>query len=163
MLSNPTGAPTKRDIETADDVRRLVDAFYARVRSDALLSEVFDDILRVDWEAHLPVMYRFWETVLFARPGYKGNPPAAHVRVNQAVRASRGTGVSEAHFERWLALFRSTTDELFAGPRASQATRGATRMAEHLMAAMSIKEPTGMPITHQRYSAHAEQPGHPSA
>ena len=55
----------KRDIETGEDIRMLVDAFYKKVVKDPLIVFVFTDIVRVNWENHLPIMYSFWENILF--------------------------------------------------------------------------------------------------
>lgn len=57
------------DLTDRADIVRLVDAFYGRVRADAILSPIFDGIARVDWTLHLPKMYDFWESVLFGRAG----------------------------------------------------------------------------------------------
>src|ERR1051326_7448067 len=56
------------DITDSRDVARLVNVFYDRVRDDDILGPIFEDIAHVDWAAHLPRMYDFWESVLFA-PG----------------------------------------------------------------------------------------------
>lgn len=127
------------DIQTSDDIRRLVDTFYARVRADNLLGLIFDDIAGVDWDAHLPVMYSFWETILLHREGYKGNPIEAHVRLDAEMRFDHNTGLQPADFERWLTIFHSTVDELFCGRRAEMAKRGAKRMGDHMQRAMLLQ------------------------
>ena len=66
------------DIETAQDVKRLVDAFYAKVNYDELLAPIFNDIAQVDWPKHLPTMYRFWQSLLFGSGNYQGAPFPKH-------------------------------------------------------------------------------------
>ncbi len=106
----------KRDIESREDVVRLVDRFYDQVRRDPLLSPVFS---HVDWPAHLPVMYSFWASILLGEGSYQGNPFQKHM--NLVIR--------EAHFDRWLELFTQTARQYFDGPRADEAVYRAQAIA----------------------------------
>lgn len=133
---------TRKDIE-ATDVERLVDTFYKRVRADRLLSYVFDEVAQTDWAAHLPVMYRFWKTVLFAIPGYKGDPGVVHLEASERVKAVDFEGIVPEHFDRWIELFHQTVDELFEGPRATHAKRAVLRMQVHLKAMIAGRPPSG--------------------
>ena len=45
MFPVPSPLP---DLRTEADIRQLVDAFYARVSADALLSPVFNDLAQVN-------------------------------------------------------------------------------------------------------------------
>ncbi len=124
------------DIETAHDVKLLVGHFYTRIREDAVLGTIFDDIAQVDWVDHIPTMCEFWETVLFRRPGYKGNPIQPHVALDQLMKQQHQMSLRPSDFDRWVDLFHSTVDKLFVGDRAEQAKRGATRMAEQMVLAI---------------------------
>ena len=95
----------KADIRTEQDVELMVDSFYAKVNQDPQLSYVFNDFAEVDWQSHLPKMYKFWSTLIFGVQSYKGNPFEAHVPLP----------VDKTHFERWTSLFEENMDELFAG------------------------------------------------
>jgi len=88
----------------------MVNSFYDKVNQDALLSYVFNDFSKVDWDTHLPKMYRFWNTLIFGAQSYKGNPFAMHIPLP----------VEAKHFERWIALFDKNMDELFAGEVAEE-------------------------------------------
>jgi hemoglobin len=44
------------DIETARNVKRLVDALYVKVNYDELLAPIFNEIAQVDWSKHLPTI-----------------------------------------------------------------------------------------------------------
>src|ERR1044071_9100234 len=96
------------DIETAQDVKKVVDAFYAKVNCDELLAPIFNEIAKVDWAAHLPTMYRFWDSLLFGSGNYQGAPFQKHAVLP----------VQQAHFERWLSLFADTVDETSLDQRA---------------------------------------------
>jgi hemoglobin len=102
---------TLPDITTEADVKQLVDAFYDKVNQDALLSPVFNDHARVNWEKHLPVMYRFWSSILLGTASYEGQPFHKHAFLP----------VDQAHFSRWLLLFYDTITARFQGPNAEEA------------------------------------------
>lgn len=114
------------DINTEADIRRLVDAFYARVNADPLLSPIFNDILHLNWHTHMPVMYSFWESLLLGKHTYTGNPYPKHANMP----------VSPAHFQRWVALFHTTVDELFTGTKADEAKTKAASISTLFQAKM---------------------------
>jgi hemoglobin len=113
----------RSDLTPGASVARLVDEFYTRVRADDCIGPIFNDIAKVDWAAHLPKMYAFWDSVLFGVPGFKGNPLAVHL-----VLAQRAP-LTSREFDRWVSLFHATVDELFAGPMAAEAKQRAARIA----------------------------------
>lgn len=116
----------KKDISNREDIERLVNSFYGKVKSDPVIGYLFTDIAKLDFEHHLPVMYRFWETTLLGELTYKGNPMAVHMQLDQKEK------LTQAHFSQWLKLFTETVDELFEGAVASEAKNRATQIA-HLM------------------------------
>ena len=120
-----------RDIESRDDVVRLVDAFYARATTDPVIGHLFTEVARLDLEAHLPVMYDFWETLLLGVRTYRGNAMQKHVELH------RKSPLGPEHFERWLALFMETVDGLFAGERARTAREKAAYIARSMQIRLS--------------------------
>jgi len=112
----------KRDIDSLEDIQLLVNTFYGRVREDALLGYVFDDVAKVNWEKHLPVMHSFWETVLFGKASFKGNPLAKHTALNTL------TPLTDEHFSQWLVIWHKTINELFEGRVAESAKSKADLM-----------------------------------
>lgn len=72
---------------------------------------MFNDVAQVDWAAHLPVMYRFWELLLLGAGNYQGAPFPRHA----------APPVQKGHFVRWVALFLETVDAHFVGPKADEA------------------------------------------
>jgi hemoglobin len=107
------------DITNEADVKLLVDSFYDKVNQDALLSPVFNEHARVNWEQHLPVMYRFWSSILLGTASYAGQPFAKHAFLP----------VDQDHFSRWLLLFYNTLTEHFRGPNAEEAKLRAANIA----------------------------------
>jgi hemoglobin len=123
------------DIETPQDVKRLVDVFYDKVNRNELLAPIFNDTADVDWAEHLPKMYRFWESMLFGTGNYQGAPFPKHAVLP----------VEQAHFERWLALFVETIDENFAGVKSEEAKNRAVSIADTFAHRMGVlKDPTGL-------------------
>ncbi|MDO6430566.1 group III truncated hemoglobin [Flavitalea sp. BT771] len=113
----------KRDIENKEDIRELIDAFYEKVRNDVVIGPIFNDVVKVDWKHHLPVMYDFWENVLFQTGGYTGNPMVTHMQLHQR------HPLSGVHFDQWIRLFTRTVDELFEGRNAEIARQRAMSIA----------------------------------
>lgn len=111
------------DILGRDEIVRLVDRFYEKVRDDETLGFIFDKVAQVDWPAHLPKMYDFWQTVLFRNGGFRGDPIGKHARLVPL------TNMGREQFDRWLALFEETVDELFTGDNAGHIKRCAADMA----------------------------------
>lgn len=104
------------DILDRDDIVRLVNRFYDRVRQDALLAPIFS---HVDWPAHLPTMYEFWASLLLGEGTYRGNPLQKHLVLD----------IRREHFEQWLKLFGDTLEAEFRGPKADEALDRARNIA----------------------------------
>jgi hemoglobin len=111
------------DIATRADCERLVRTFYGRTLQDPMIGWIFTDVAKLDLEAHVPVITSFWETMLLGARSYNGGAFAPHAHLHHLTG-----GLRRPHFERWLILWRTTVDELFAGPRAEEAKAHALRV-----------------------------------
>ncbi len=109
----------KKDIETGNDIILLVDTFYDKVRSNPVIGYIFNDVANVNWEKHLPVMYRFWENAIFYTGGYTGNPLMVHKHLNKLFP------LTTEHFAEWNRLFLTTVNEIFEGENANLAKQRA--------------------------------------
>lgn len=103
-----------KKIENREDIKLLVDQFYQKARKDELLGPVFNDIAKVDWDSHLPVMYDFWESTLLGNPVYQGNPMTPHIALSKKV------ALTKTHFDRWMDIFFATLDAHFEGQKAEE-------------------------------------------
>lgn len=112
-----------RDVADRNDIRDLVEAFYATAFTDPLIGPVFTDVAHLDLDAHLPIMCDFWETVLFKAGRYRRNALNVHLALH------RRHPLGPEHFERWLTLWHRTVDERFEGPIADRAKLQAGRIA----------------------------------
>ena len=102
----------KKDISNKKDIEKLVDLFYERVKQDKIIGHFFTDAIKVNWEKHLPIMYRFWENVLFYKGNYSGNPMQKHLELHAK------SPFMMKDFQQWSKLFNETVDELFEGENA---------------------------------------------
>ena len=121
MTAPPTAS--RPDITTRADLDHLLRGFYLRAFDDPLLRHVFVDVVHMDLEAHLPVIADFWQKVLFDEGTYNGRVMAVHRHIH------RLSPLTEAHFGRWLQLWREAIDASFSGPVAASAVAHAERMA----------------------------------
>ena len=119
-----TSSGDLRDIEDRADCERLVRAFYTRALDDPIIGRLFVDVAKLDLEEHVPVIASFWETILLGARSYGGGAFRPHAALHAKA------GLRAGHFERWLALWRATVDELFAGERAELAKAHAERVAQ---------------------------------
>ena len=104
-----------------DMIKRLVHAFYDRVRKDKLLGPIFDTRI-VNWGLHLERMCAFWSSVALMSGGYHGQPMAKHLPLP----------VDGRHFDRWLQLFRESVHEVCPSSAAAHFVERAERIAESL-------------------------------
>lgn len=119
----------RKDITQRKDIERLVNEFYEKVKQDPEIGHIFTEVAHVNWEKHLPVMYDFWENIIFQTGNYTGNPMTAHFRIHEK------NPFTKAHFTRWLSLFQETLNDSFEG----QNTELARQRALSIATVMEIK------------------------
>lgn len=119
-----------KDIQSREDVIRLVDSFYDKVRADAVLAPVFEEAIGDDWSHHLPIMYNFWSTLLLGDMSYHGNPFKKHIPLP----------LRKDHFAQWLKLFFETLDSMFEGPVAADAKNRAASIAVIFQHRLNVTE-----------------------
>ncbi|GLK78988.1 group III truncated hemoglobin [Methylopila turkensis] len=124
-----SGQPTEAEL------LGLVEAFYARVRSDPELGPLFEGHVE-DWTEHLERLGAFWSSVMLGSGRYKGNPFAAHLKLRDRLEP--------ALFARWLALWRATAAERFPPEIAAELDARAGRIAVSLQAGLLFR-PEGAP------------------
>lgn len=102
----------KPDIKNRKDIEKLINAFYEKVKTDQVIGYLFTDVAKLNWEKHLPIMYDFWENILFYTGNYTGNPMIKHKFLHEK------SPLSTAHFQHWNKLFTENVDDLFEGDKA---------------------------------------------
>jgi len=110
-----------------EDLLPLVEEFYARIRADPELGPIFNDAID-DWPEHLGKLAAFWSSVMLTSGRYKGQPVPAHLK--------HKARITPALFERWLALWVQTTNDMMTSEAAAALQAKARRIAESLQLAM---------------------------
>ncbi|HLP66928.1 MAG TPA: group III truncated hemoglobin [Rhizobium sp.] len=111
-------------------IHSVVHGFYDRIRKDELLAPIFDGaIAQQDWPAHLDKMCAFWSATLLRTDRYDGRPLRPHLAIPE---------LREAHFRRWLSLFRNTVDQLCPADVANLFLDRALRIAHSFRLAIAF-------------------------
>ncbi len=111
-------------------LERLIPAFYARVRADADIGPLFNAAVH-DWPGHLEKLVAFWSSVMLTTGRYKGSPVAEHLK--------HKAQITPAMFDRWLAIWADTTNELMTPAIAAALQAKAARIAESLQLALFFR------------------------
>ncbi len=99
----PTGSMVPPDLDEAM-VAAVVSAFYARARRDEVIGPVFNRVIPDErWPEHIQTITDFWSSMLLGTGRYSGRPMPKHLAISE---------LNDAHFQRWLTLFRETVEEL---------------------------------------------------
>jgi len=99
-------------VDTIDraSVEKLVRQFYTKVLKDDLIGRYFliafgDDLSNDKWYEHLIMLDNFWISLMTGEGGmYKGDPFVPHMFLG---------GLTQEMFDRWVALFRETAEEIY--------------------------------------------------
>lgn len=117
---HPTGRLVPADLTEAI-VAELVARFYARARRDPLIGPVFNRIIaEAEWPHHIETITTFWSSMLLGTRTYAGRPMPRHLAIPD---------LTDAHFARWLQLFRATAEETTAPEIAALFVDRAERIA----------------------------------
>lgn len=117
----------KRDLKNRKDIEKVVFAFYEKVKTDTEIGYYFDEVVKINWETHLPKMCDFWENILFYTGNYEGNPMQAHQKLSQK------TTMKASHFTHWNKLFDKTIDGFFMGTKADEMKQRAQNIAQAMI------------------------------
>jgi len=128
-------------------IAALVDRFYQKVRVDPLLGPIFNPRVN-DWDAHKVLMTSFWATAVLRTGHYRGNPLARHQPLPIGVE----------HFQRWLALWRQTADELLDAESTALMVGYAERIGYGMRVGMGLTDhlrgrESGIPIRARQSAA----------
>jgi hemoglobin len=113
----------KTDISSRADIEKMILRFYEKVKADETIGFIFTEVVKMDWEKHIPVIVDFWETILLDNPVYKKNAMEVHYDLNKKIP------LKKEHFDSWVHLFTTTVDDLFEGKVADLAKTRAKSIA----------------------------------
>lgn len=115
------------DIQNREDVALLVNTFYTKVRANDELGPIFNSAIK-DWDSHLIHLTNFWESQLFRKNVFSGNPLKKHVEVDK----NNNNQITNDLFGLWLQFWLGTIDELFEGQLANLAKDRARNIASFM-------------------------------
>ena len=109
-----------RELSNSSEIQFLVDQFYKKATSNKEIGHFFSTL---KLESHLPMICKFWESILLDNPEYKGNPMLKHIELHKK------HPLLKKHFNTWLSLWEETVNENFEGEIAKKATSSAKNIA----------------------------------
>lgn len=86
---------------TREEIKALVDDFYAQIRVHKNLGPIFNAHIQ-DWPTHLNTMVDFWSSIILKTGEFSGSPMMKHAAIPH---------LSAELFEQWLALFEQVCAE----------------------------------------------------
>ena len=114
---------TMRDIENKDDLHVLVTNFYQKLLSDASISYIFTDVVKIHLEEHLPILVTFWSQAILGTGGYTNNLTQIHLDINDKEY------LSPELFKTWLNHFFNAVEENFKGSNSDKIKTQALNIA----------------------------------
>jgi hemoglobin len=109
-----------------EHIKKLVTHFYQKVQNDKVLWPIFNDIAKVDWAHHIPLICQFWNSIMLKTNEYHSNAYRKHVILGEKVK------LTEAHFTRWLTLFQEEAFKHLSDQEAQLITQKATMITNSL-------------------------------
>ena len=97
------------DIQTQEDLYKVVDDFYKKLLADDAISYIFTDVVKVKLEEHLPILVTFWSQSILGTGGYFNNLTQIHLDLNAK------SYLSKELFDIWLNHFETAINENFQG------------------------------------------------
>lgn len=119
---------------TTKHIEKLVTHFYQHVKKDEVLAPVFNEVAKVDWEQHLPLLCQFWNSVMLKTNEYHGNAYQKHSLLKEF------TTIKEEHFSRWLNLFKQEAVKHLPKEAADDIIQKASLIGESLKFGMLNQE-----------------------
>ena len=121
---------------TEKEIDQLVRSFYEKARKDPSLGPIFEAHV-TNWEEHYIQMTDFWSGNLLGTNRFNGAPMPKHLAV---------PNLRPELFERWLKLFKQTTQELDNESFQLHVNLLAFRIASRLWAAYQMQHYPDKPL-----------------
>lgn len=102
------------DIQTQDDIYKVVDEFYKKLLADDSISYIFTNVVKIHLEEHLPILVTFWSQAILGTGGYVKNLTQIHLDIDKK------EPLTPELFKIWLNHFYNTVDENFIGEKAEK-------------------------------------------
>ena len=116
----------KPDLDSREHIAEFLQYFYGCLLKDPVLAPIFIDVAGIDISTHLGHIQTYWEKLLLGRDDYHRHT----MNIHRALHAKQA--LTEADFDRWLAIFTGTVDAYFDGERARRAKMVARHIADNM-------------------------------
>jgi hemoglobin len=132
------------DIETREDIEKLVAAFYKKAIKDKVIGYIFTDVAKINLDHHLPIIADFWEMLLLGTVNFQAKYRRSPMQIHHALNEKEPLQLE--HFARWVKLFCETIDEKFSGETANLAKIRAISIADTMRIRFSSETAAGVQI-----------------
>lgn len=115
---------------THENIKILMDKFYADIRSNKDLGPIFENRIGIDaknWEAHKEKISRFWRQMLLGENVFDGQPLKKHLDLPPFPRE---------HFNVWLNLFSACLYQIYTPEVAKSILMKAEMIAQRFQIAI---------------------------
>ncbi|AXP08196.1 truncated hemoglobin Ctb [Campylobacter hepaticus] len=92
---------------TQENIAKLMEIFYEKVRKDKDLGPIFNDAIGTsdeEWKEHKAKIGNFWAGMLLGEGNYNGQPLKKHLDL---------PAFPQEFFQTWLKLFESSLDKVY--------------------------------------------------
>lgn len=103
-----------QDILNQKDLYFLVDAFYKKLLADHRINYIFTDVVKINIEAHLPILVTFWSQAILGTGGYTNNLTDIHLNIDKLEH------LTPKLFDIWMYHFNTTVNDNFIGKNANE-------------------------------------------
>lgn len=99
------------DIQTQEDIYKIVDSFYKKLFADERISYIFTEVIPIHLklEEHLQMLVKFWSQSILGTGGYVNNLTQIHLDVDLK------SHLTKELFEIWLNHFENAINEQYSG------------------------------------------------
>lgn len=118
-------------------IENLVTHFYQKIQKDDLLGPIFNEVAQVNWDEHIPLLCKFWNSIMLKTNEYHGNAYQKHMLLKQF------TQFETKHFDRWLSLFKEESVKYLPSDMAVDMIKKAFVIAQSLKYGMVDKRNEG--------------------
>ena len=107
----------KREVQSRDDIKLIVQSFYDAIKKNELLGPVFTGAIpENEWMSHIEKLTDVWDSAVFGSMTFKGNPSMTHAKLDK----SNKHGITQDHFAVWLENWNATLDASWEGSKVEE-------------------------------------------
>jgi hemoglobin len=113
-------------------IENLITNFYEQIKQDELLGPIFNDVAKVNWEEHIPLLVNFWSSIMLGTNEYHGGAFGKHVML------SHQTPINKQHFDHWLEIFTQQANQDLPKPYNEIIVNRANMIAQSLLTGIEL-------------------------